>query len=294
MTAWINYHHLLYFKVIAEEQSVSKAAEKLRLGQPTLSAQLKKFEDTLGVELFQRQHKKLILTEQGKIALEYARQIFKLGDEMYEVLNDRIVPSRTHIQIGALDSVSKQVTLQLTKAAYKAGKCQVSVIEGKSDEMIRELTAHKIDLFVTNYIPTSGDSKNLIHKTVSRKPVYLYGSSKFNKLKKDFPQSLSGQMIVMPTYDSKLRYDLEHWSKVHQINLDIVSETQDTDLQKLMAIEGLGLIPATRLTVSQQIQSKELCEIGKVEGIHEELFLVSAPRKRVNPIAEDLMNNFLL
>jgi LysR family transcriptional activator of nhaA len=55
---WINYHHLLYFKVIAEEGSVSKAAEKLRLGQPTLSAQLKLFEETLGVQLFERQHKK--------------------------------------------------------------------------------------------------------------------------------------------------------------------------------------------------------------------------------------------
>ncbi|NJL23969.1 MAG: LysR family transcriptional regulator [Calothrix sp. SM1_5_4] len=58
MSQWINYHHLLYFKTIAEENSVSKAAEKLRVGQPTLSAQLKQFEENLGVRLFERQHKK--------------------------------------------------------------------------------------------------------------------------------------------------------------------------------------------------------------------------------------------
>lgn len=69
MFPWMNYHHLYYFKVIAEEGSVSKAAQKLHIGQPTLSAQLKQFEESLQITLFERQHKKLILTEQGKVAL---------------------------------------------------------------------------------------------------------------------------------------------------------------------------------------------------------------------------------
>ncbi len=93
---WINYHHLYYFKTIAEEESVSKAAHKLRLGQPTLSAQLKQFEEQLGVQLFERKHKKLLLTEQGRIALDYAQNIFRLGGEMFEVLNDHITPTRVH------------------------------------------------------------------------------------------------------------------------------------------------------------------------------------------------------
>jgi LysR family transcriptional regulator, transcriptional activator of nhaA len=79
METWINYHHLFYFKVIAEEGSVSRAAEKLRLGQPTLSAQLRQLEESLGVRLFERRHKKLILTEQGKVALEYSKNIFRTG-----------------------------------------------------------------------------------------------------------------------------------------------------------------------------------------------------------------------
>ena len=109
MNQWINYHHLYYFKTIAEEGSVSKAAEKLRLGQPTLSAQLKQFEDSLGVALFERQHKKLILTEQGKLALDYAKNIFRMGSEMYEVLHDRLKPLKPSLHIGALDSIPKQI-----------------------------------------------------------------------------------------------------------------------------------------------------------------------------------------
>ncbi len=61
MKPWINYQHLLYFKTIATEGSIVKAADKLRLGQPTLSAQLKQFEETIGVKRFDRRHKKLML-----------------------------------------------------------------------------------------------------------------------------------------------------------------------------------------------------------------------------------------
>ncbi|MFN8945712.1 MAG: LysR family transcriptional regulator, partial [Pseudobdellovibrionaceae bacterium] len=119
MYQWINYHHLFYFKTIAEEGTVSKAAAKLRLGQPTLSAQLKQFEDTMGVQLFERHHKRLVLTEQGKVALDYSRNIFKMGSEMYEVLHDRLKPLKPSLHLGALDSVPKQIVLQLVKHAFR-------------------------------------------------------------------------------------------------------------------------------------------------------------------------------
>src|SRR5688572_24031184 len=131
MNPWINYHHLFYFKAIAEAGSVSKAAEKLRIGQPTLSAQLKLFEDTMGIQLFERQHKKLILTEQGRVALDYARNIFKMGSEMVEVLHDRLRPLKTSLHIAALDSIPKQIILELVRQAVEVGNCQITLSEGK-------------------------------------------------------------------------------------------------------------------------------------------------------------------
>ena len=62
MSPWINYHHLYYFKTIVEEGTVSAAAEKLRIGQPTLSAQLKQFEESMGIPLFARKSKRLVIT----------------------------------------------------------------------------------------------------------------------------------------------------------------------------------------------------------------------------------------
>lgn len=294
MSPWINYHHLFYFKTIAEEGSVSKAAEKLRIGQPTLSAQLKLFEDTIGVQLFERQHKKLILTEQGKVALEYSKNIFKMGSEMYEVLHDRLKPLRPALHIGSLDSVPKQIVLQLVKQAFKISPCQITLSEGASDHLLRELSTHRMDLMVSNFLPTGIDSKGLFPKTIAKKNVAFYGDPKFKNLRKGFPRSLSGQPMILPTYDSKLRYDIDHWAKVHEIELNIIAEGQDIATKKLMAIDGLGILPTATHTVTRQVFSGELTEIGQLQGVHEELFLITAQRKIANPIAAKLMSTFTL
>ena len=292
MSPWINYHHLFYFKTIAEEGSVSKAAGKLRIGQPTLSAQLKQFEDAIGVQLFERQHKKLLLTEQGKVALDYSQNIFKMGSEMYEVLHDRLKPLRPSLHIGSLDSVPKQITLELVKHAYKISPCQMTLSEGNSDQLLRELSAHRMDLMVSNFLPSGTDAKGLSNRQITKKNVVFYGAAKFRSLRKGYPKSLSGQPMILPTYDSKLRYDIDHWAKVHGIEMNVIAEGQDIATKKLMAIEGLGLLPTATHTVTRQMLLGDLLEIGQMQGVHEVLFLITAQRRLVNPIAAKLMTSF--
>jgi len=292
MSPWINYHHLFYFKTIAEEGTVSKAAEKLRVGQPTLSAQLKQFEDTLGVQLFERQHKKLTLTEQGKVALDYSKNIFRMGSEMYEVLHDRLKPLKPSLHLGALDSVPKQIVLQLVKQAFKISPCQITLSEGKSDELLRELTAHRMDLIVTNFLPTGIDAKGLYPKSITKKNVAFYGAPKFKTLRKSFPKSISGVPMILPTYDSQLRQNLDHWAKANQIALNIVIESQDISVKKLVAINEMGLVPTAAHTVAGQLKRGELIEIGQLQGVYEELFLITAQRKIENPIAAKLKDTF--
>jgi LysR family transcriptional activator of nhaA len=289
---WINYHHLFYFKTIAEESSVSKAAAKLRVGQPTLSAQLKQFEDHLGVKLFERQHKRLILTEQGQIALEYSRNIFKMGSEMLEAMHDQLRPAKPTLCIGALDNVPKQIVLQLVKSALRISPCQITLLEGKPDELLRELLGHRVDLLLTNFIPNSPDAKGLQHRRISHKSVGIYGAPPFKPLRKDFPRSLSGQPVILPTHDSQLRYDFDHWSKTRSLNFDILIESQDIGVKKLMAISGLGLLPAPTHAVTRQILAGELVEIGVISSVFEDLHLMTASRKIENRLARELFQNF--
>jgi LysR family transcriptional activator of nhaA len=291
----MNYHHLFYFWTIATEGSIAKASKKLRIGQPTLSTQLKQLESSLEQPLFERRNRQLILTEAGRIALEHANEIFRLGSELREALADRpsIAGKRYHIQIGALDSVPKSVVARLAEAALSRD-CQVSILEGKGDELIRELSAHRVDLLLLNHPPSLADGQHLMAKSLGRFVVGIYGSETFRGLSRGFPQSLRGQKFVLPTFHSKLRHDLDHYFRLNQIAISPVAETQDTSLQKLLGQTGAGLLPLTEEAAAELVRAKVLFEIGRLPGVHEEYWLVMVERKIRNPIAGDLYGSFAL
>lgn len=291
---WLNYHHLYYFWVIATEGGIARAAERLRLGQPALSMQLKQLEEQLGVELFERRHKKLILTEAGKMALDYANEIFRLGPEMVEALHDRLVSSRVHVQLGALDSVPKRFIYRLVRAAYDVAPCSVSVFEGKDDELLRELLAHRIDLILTHQAPAVTAERRLFTRPLAKLPVIVCGAAKFRHLKKGFPKSMDQQPFVMPTIPSRMRNDVEHFFHTRGVWPDLVAETQDTSLQKILGAEGIGLIPVAEPAVRSHLKSGELVKIGALDGVFEEFFLVSASRRIENPVSRELLKSFSL
>lgn len=279
--------------VVAESGSISVASKKLNLGQSALSIQLKQLEENLEIKLFERSHKLLSLTEHGEVALNYAKEIFKLGNELVETLHDHAIPNRIHLKIGALDIIPKHLTLLIANKALTTHNCTISILEGRSDELLRELMSHSIDLILTNRQVHIPQSKGFVKK-IARLQLLVIGTQKYIKLKKNFPQSLNGMPFIFPTIDSQVRHEIEHYCKLKGISLDILVESQDVMIQKLMALEGLGLIIVPEFSVQEYINRKELFIIGKLENVYEELFLVSAARKIENPIATDLMNTFKL
>lgn len=291
---WLNFHHLLYFKTIAVEGNIAKAAKKLLLGQPTLSAQMKQFEEVLGHELFDRSKRRLEVSEAGRLVLRYAKEIFQLGDEMLDALNDQHLASKVHVQLGATDTVSKHLTLKVYHHAQKFHDCVVSVSEGHGDELLRELRAHRVDLVISNYPPQVGDAAGFYAKCITKMKVVVCGSAKFSGLKKNFPESLEDQPFVMPALQSKLRHDVEHYLKLRDIRVNVVAEIQDTALQKLLGTHGDGLIPIAEAAAEDLIKSKDLIVIGTLEDVYEEFWLIAAERRIQNPIAAAIMKGFRL
>jgi LysR family transcriptional activator of nhaA len=288
---WLNYHHLYYFMVVASEGSIASASKKLSIGQSALSIQLKQFEDSISVKLFERSHRKLVLTENGKIALEYAHEVFKMGNEMLETLHDHPTINRVHVQVGALDTIPKHLTLQLAETIIGMKNSTVTILEGKGEELLQELIQHKIDLLITNELPASG-ANQVFSKKIARLPLLVLGSKKYIGLKKKFPDSLNAQPFIVPTMDNKGRHEIDHFFKLNEIKPDIIAESQDVMVQKLMALRGHGMIVIPEFAAREYIQKKELFVIGKLEGTFEELFLVAASRKIENPIATEIMKNF--
>lgn len=294
MKKWLNYHHLYYFQIIAREGGIAKAAEKLRLGQPTLSTQLRQLEESLGHLLFERSNRTLVLTEAGKVTLEYADSIFRAGNELMQVLDDKFFSDRTDVKFGALDSVPKRLLLTLLEAALKEGNCTVSLLEGNGDDLIREMLSHRIDLMISNYPPAASEAGKFYSRSVAKVPVGVFGAPKYASLRKGFPKSVEGQPFVLPTAHSKLRHDLDHYFLLNKLRILPIAETQDTSVQKLLGIEGYGLIPLPEFTTQDLIKEKKLVKIGVLPGVNEEFWLTSVQRKIENPIAAKVMKSFQL
>jgi LysR family transcriptional regulator, transcriptional activator of nhaA len=290
----VNYHHLYYFLTIAHEGSVSNASKKLRLGQPTLSAQLKCLEESLGIDLFERKNKRLILTEEGEMVLQYANEIFAIGDEMQGAIRDGTFNKRSHLHIGVLESLPKRLIYQLVSFARKSRNCSTTVLEGDGDYLLRELSANRIDLCLTNYPPAVNMTELFNAKLLASVPISIFGTRKFRNLKANFPQSLNSQPFILPTLHSKLRHDLGHYFRANGILVDVVIETQDTSVQKLLGTEGMGLAPLPDFAGKELVDEKKLINIGTLPQVKEDFWLISSIRKIPNPLAIDLMENFSL
>jgi len=292
MKNWLNYHHLYYFKTIADERSISKAADVLTIGQPTLSTQLKQLEENLAVKLFNRAPKELSLTEHGEIAYEYACQIFKLGAELQEVISGEAKVGRSILKIGALDSIPRQILSKIVRFSRKETECKVQVFDGAPEFLLTELKTHKIDLLLTTFLPTGAQSKGVYPRLVSKTPVAFFGAPQEAHLTANFPESIKDYPIVMPTYDSKLRYDIDKWFKDKKWEPNIIVESQDISVKKNIAMEDIGLIPTAEHTVNRETEAGDLVYIGRLEGVFEELFLLSADRLIPNQIARKVFSSF--
>ena len=288
---WLNYHHLIYFKEIANEGSISKASEKLLIGQPALSAQLKQLEEQLGSELFERKNRKLILTDAGKVVLKYANEIGQLGQEMLQVMADKSYSNKTPFRLGALDSVPKQIVWEITQKARSYNDCFVSIVEGSQDELTTELLQRNIDCFISNHSGDISRDKNMNSKSFVKAPVSIYGSKNFLDLKVNFPKSLNGQPMILPTHHSKLRHDLDHFFDSKKIKIISELETQDTALMKIFATQGAGLAALPDVAALDLVRNKSLYKIGTLPNIKEEYWIISSKRTIDNPIASRLMKS---
>src|SRR5690606_32873645 len=112
-TVWINHNHLYYFYIVAKEGKLEAASYILSIGKPTLSTQIKLLEESLGVTLFDRNSRGLELTPQGKIAYQFAEQIYHTTEEMVKTLYEQEDKNPETIRIGISIGVPKRLALQL-------------------------------------------------------------------------------------------------------------------------------------------------------------------------------------
>lgn len=291
--SWLNYHHLYYFKYVVEEGSIVRASEILRIGQPSISMQIKMLEDQLQTKLFERKNKKLIPTEAGKIVYEYASQIFNLGSEMLNTLNDK-AESHIRIQIGVQSSVPKNLISKLTSYIYTQFDSEISVFDGPLDQMTLGVVNHSLDIALLNNRPMIHNRSILYSKKILASQVVLAGAPIFGHLKNKPLSAFSGVPLILPTPLNPLRQSVEYYFNSNGIQMNMVGEANDTIVQKNMAISGNGIIAIMEDAIDNYVKNKQLVVLKKMEGITDEIWLISAKRNVANPIANKLIQDFKL
>jgi DNA-binding transcriptional LysR family regulator len=156
----LELRQLEYFMALCEELHFTKTAEKLRIGQPTLSYQMKSLEDELGVRLFDRLGKKIAITEAGEILLEHCKKVFQNLQFATEQIAELQNVKRGKLVIGSLSGdlslIASKVLLEF-HAKYPHVQIQFFAI----DDPVEKIKQNDIDLALT-FMPKPDDSFNQI------------------------------------------------------------------------------------------------------------------------------------
>ena len=287
---YLNYLHLHHFFVIAREGQIARAARLLHIGQPTLSTQLKKLEESLGFLLFVRKRGETVrLTDKGETLFKYAKEIFRIGDEMVEVAQGLKTSHASHFRIGALDTLPKRLVFRVMKQAFQVADCAVSVFEDNADQLFEKLADHRYDLVISTAPAPRSESFPTKAKKLKEFPLVVCGSDQYVPLKKGFPESLEGRPLMMPTPDGKLHAEVTEFFHDKGIQPKIIGEAQDAEILRLTALSGIALAPLSYLTIEEDLRLGRLHIIGELTGLREELWISSFPRLVQNPISSKLM-----
>jgi LysR family transcriptional activator of nhaA len=288
--AAVNYNHLHYFWTVAREGGLAKAAQRLNVSQSSISVQLKKLEDQLGHALFERHGRGLQLTEEGRIAFDYADRLFETGAELVDRLNGRRQATRHTLRVGAIATLSRNFQLALLKRLIDRHDVHLVVRTGVKAELLEQLASHALDLVLTNR-PVRRDSGTPWHSTLLDQqevslvaPPAADGGARLR-----YPADLADTPVVLPSLDSEVRQAFDRQMETAGIRPIVLAELDDMALLRLFARESGCLTLVPPVVVRDELASGRLVEHHRIPDITESFYAVTLGRRFPNPLVADLL-----
>lgn len=142
----MNIKDLQYFLAVAELEHFGQAAEQCFVSQPTLSGQIKKLEEQLGVVLFERTNRRVMLTETGSQIAAYARRVMSEIESIQEIAESSRDPLAGKFRLGAFPTLATYVFPDIvTKVKQVMPKLRLILIEDKTLYLMEKLRHGEID-----------------------------------------------------------------------------------------------------------------------------------------------------
>ena len=282
---WLNYHHLLYFWVVAREGGLVPAGKVLKLTHPTLSAQVKALEERLGEKLFTKVGRKLQLTEMGRVVYRYAEEIFSLGRELVDTVQGRATGQPGRLAVGIADVVTKLVVSRLLAPAFTLpAPVRLVCSEDSQERLLAELALHSLDLVISDEPVPSGSSVRAYSHLLGETGVSFFGTAALaGAHRRDFPSSLDGAPMLLPLEHLPLRRSLNLWFERHHVRPRVVGEFEDSALLKVVGAEGRGLFAAPTVVEEEVKAQYGVQVIGRAPEVRERYYAISIERRLKHP-----------
>ena len=283
---WLNYHHLLYFWVVAKEGSLARASQELRLAHPTLSGQIHRLEEALGQQLFTRQGRHLVLTEVGRVAFRYADEIFSLGREFLDTVKGRASGRPLRLVVGVADVLPKSMVHRMLEPAFRlAEPVRVICREDRSTEaFLGELAVHAVDVVLSDAPAGPGTAVRAFNHLLGESGTTFYAAPQLAEAcRRGFPRSLDGVPFLLPGGNAMLRRPLEQWFAAQDIRPQVVGELDDPALVQVLGEAGLGVF-ATPSVVEEDVRQRYQVQlVGRAEALQQRFYAISVERQIRHP-----------
>lgn len=282
----VNYKHLHYFWAVAKEGGIARASERLHITPQTISGQLSLLEAYFGVELFNKVGRNLEITEIGKQVLNYADEIFSLGNELEQMIRQLPTDRPQLFRVGVVDVVPKSIAHKiLLPALQMTTPTRMVCREADLDSLLAELTLHRLDLVIADRpIPPTVSTRGFSHKLGQCAVSFFATEALQQQLVGDFPHCLNGAPILLPSDGNQLRADLVQWLNKQHIYPRIVAEFDDSALMKAFGQQGIGIFMAPTAIQDEIRQQYKVNSIGQTNDFTEDFYAISVEKRILNPI----------
>lgn len=282
---WLNYHHLYYFWLAAKEGGVSRAAEKLRLAQPTLSAQIRALGESLGGELFERRGRGLVLTQLGSVVYQHADEIFGIGQELLDAVKGRSSGRLERLVVGIADALPKLVVYRMLEPAFHLEvPLRLVCREDAAERLVVALGNHELDLVLSDCPLSPSSGTRAFNHLLGESGTTVFAAPKLAaKLGRGFPKSLNGVPFVMPGRQSVMRRELDGWLDSHDVHPMVVAEVDDSALAKVLGQAGVGAVVGPSAIEAEIREAYALEVVGRVPALKERYFAISMERRIRHP-----------
>lgn len=281
----LNFLHLFYFWSVARNGSIAGACKQLGVTQPTVSAQLRRLEETLGHRLFDRTGHKLLLTTTGATVLEYAEDLFSVGRELIAAL--RAVPgaATTRLSVGVPNAMPKLIIYRLLEPVlHLPQQVQIVCREANLEELVDDLDRHRFDVILSDRRVPPGGRVRSFHHALGTSPTAICGAAPLaDKYRRGFPESLLRAPWLLPTGGNEMRHALDRWFDSQGRQASVIGEFDDSALLKEFGHAGAGLFPVPAAVLPEVRRQYAVEPLGLLPDVRLQFFAITTERKLVHP-----------